>query len=128
VQVGDRVVVVPGENRAAAAVGRALATGRPVLPVLQQLGVAAVVVDRADGSQDDAALQGLVPAGSVGSIDVYHVPGASSPPLRGDLPPTLPVLLGDALALAAVAGLVTLLATRSRRGPEFRGSTKPTEW
>jgi hypothetical protein len=107
VQVGERTVVIRGEDRLAARVAAVLARPEADVPdALGRLGVRWVVTDAAVAPSQ---VSGLRPRWIGRQVNVYDVPAprtdAARDPLRDYRAPTAAVITGDALA-----GLLVLVA------------------
>lgn len=105
VRRGDRLVVVTGDDPAAAEVSRTIAAGRPLAPVLARLGVAYAVV-AADVPDAAAAL----PQGSrlVTTGDSFSLFALPLPPEPVPQPSVLGPVVGMAGALAVVLGAASV--------------------
>lgn len=112
-QVGD--VLVPGEGRLAAEVGRALDAGPPAR-TLPALGVSWVVVYPDDPEAAQLDLAGLEPVRIGDYVQLYRVPGVVEMDAEDSSGRRLAVWLAHlvALALAAVAVATRILARRDR--------------
>lgn len=112
-QVGD--VLVPGEGRLAAEVGRALDAGPPAR-TLPALDVSWVVVYPDDPEADQLDLAGLEPVRIGEHVQLYRVPGVVEVDAEDSSGRRLAVWLAHlvALALAAVAVATRILTRRDR--------------
>jgi hypothetical protein len=111
-------VTVPGDDPRAAAVGAALASGRPATATLPRLGVGWLLVERGTpGPVDPALLVGAVLAYDGPDLRLYRLGPATGPGWPGGTPL---VLAADAAALAVAVGAALAARRASRPGPDVQ--------
>jgi hypothetical protein len=124
VGVGDRIVVVRGDDPMATRIQRELRSG-PTASVLAREGIHTVVVTAAQPPFDVTGLQVRYKAPGVA---IYGVPGASGrDPAAGLTPPVIPVVLGDtvvAISICAVTYWSVICLLRSRDERRSRGNRR----
>jgi uncharacterized membrane protein YqaE (UPF0057 family) len=124
VGIGDRIVVIRGDDPMATRIQRELRRG-PAASVLAREGIHTVVVTAAQPPFDVAGLD-LRYRGP--DVAVYGVPGASgADPAAGLTPPVMPVVIGDTVAtvsICAVAYWSVICLIRSRDERRSRGNRR----
>lgn len=124
VGVGDRIVVVRGDDPMATRIQRELRSG-PTASVLAREGIHTVVVTAAQPPFDATGLQVRYKAPGVA---IYRVPAASGrDPAAGLTPPVIPVVLGDtvvAISICAVTYWSVICLLRSRDERRSRGNRR----
>jgi hypothetical protein len=124
VGVGDRIVLIRGDDPMATRIQRELRNG-PTASVLAREGIHTVVVTAAQPPFDVTGLQVHYKGPDVA---VYGVPGASGrDPAAGLTPPVIPVVIGDTLAAiwtSAVAYSSVICLLRSREERRSRGNRR----
>jgi hypothetical protein len=124
VGVGDRIVVVRGDDPMATRIQRELRAG-PTASVLAREGIHTVVVTATQPPFDATGLD-LRYKGP--GVAVYRVPGASGrDPAAGLTPPVIPVVIGDTvvvISICAVAYWSVICLLRSRQERRSRGNRR----
>jgi hypothetical protein len=117
VGVGDRIVVIRGDDPMAARIQRELRSGTTA-SVLAREGIHTVVVTAAQPPFD---VTGLEVRYTGPDVAVYGVPGATNrDPAAGLTPPVIPVVIGDTVAVVTICALaywsvICLLRSRDER-------------
>jgi hypothetical protein len=124
VGVGDRIVVIRGDDPMAARIQRELRSGTTA-SVLAREGIHTVVVTAAQPPFD---LTGLEVRYTGPDVTVYGVPGATNrDPAAGLTPPVIPVVIGDTVAVVTICALAywsVICLLRSRDERRSRGNRR----